>query len=86
MVIDLVTWLKPAMAYVMLSRVQSLSQLYIVGSLPEEKIKPWPSALEELERMNSIAVNNPDNMDNRFRITSLNTSSLRSHIEDIKCD
>ena len=36
--------------------------------------------------MNSIAINNPDNMDKRFRITSLNTSSLRKHIEDIKMD
>ena len=86
LVIDLVTWLKPAMAYVMLSRVQSLSQLYIVGSIPEDKIKPWSSALEELERMNSIAVNNPESIDRKFRITSLNTSSLRNHIEDIKSD
>ena len=30
LVVDLVTWLQPAMAYVMLSRVQSLVQLYIL--------------------------------------------------------
>ena len=86
LIIDLVTWIQPAMAYVMLSRVQTLSQLYIVGSVPEKNIKPWPSALEELERMNSVAINNPDNQDKRHRITSLNTYSLRKHIEDIKRD
>ena len=86
LIIDLVTWLRPAMAYVMLSRIQTLSQLFIVGSVPEDKIKPWQSALMELERMNSVAINNPDNLDKRFRITSLNTSSLRKHIEDIKRD
>ena len=74
------------MAYVMLSRIQKLSQLYIIGSVPDDKIKPWPSALEELERMNSVAINNPNNQDKRYRITSLNTSSLRKHIDDIKSD
>ena len=74
------------MAYVMLSRIQTLSQLYIVGSVPEKNIKPWPSALEELERMNSVAINNPDNEDKRYKITSLNTCSLRKHISDIKSD
>ena len=78
LIVDLTTWLKPAMAYVMLSRIQKLSQLYIIGSVPDDKIKPWPSALEELERMNSVAINNPNNQDKRYRITSLNTSSLSS--------
>ena len=86
LIVDLVTWIRPAMAYVMLSRIQTLSQLYIVGSVPEKNIKPWPSALEELERMNSVAINNPDNQDKRYKITSLNTCSLRKHISDIKSD
>ena len=86
LIIDLVTWLRPAMAYVMLSRIQTLSQLFIVGSIPEDKIMPWPSALEELERMNSIAINHPEKVDKRYKITSLNTCSLRKHIHDIKSD
>ena len=86
LIVDLVTWLRPAMAYVMLSRIQTLSQLYIIGKVPEDKIKPWPSALEELERMNKVAINNPDNQDKRYKIASLNTYSLRKHINDIKSD
>ena len=86
LIIDLVTWLRPAMAYVMLSRIQTLSQLYIIGSIPDDKIKPFSSALEELERMNSVAINNSENQDRRFKILSLNTSSLRKHIPDIKND
>ena len=86
LVVDLVTWLRPAMAYVMLSRIQTLTQLYIIGSIPEEKIKPFQSALEELDRMNRVAINNPDNEDKRFKILSLNTYSLRKHIDDIQRD
>ena len=86
LIVDLKTWLRPAMAYVMLSRIQTLSQLYIIGSVPEDKIKPWPSALVELERLNSVAINNPNNKDKRFKIISLNTYSLRKHISDIKGD
>ena len=86
LIVDLVTWIRPAMAYVMLSRIQTLSQLFIVGSVPEKNIKPWPAALEELERMNYVAINDPDNQDKRYKITSLNTCSLRKHISDIKSD
>ena len=50
---DLETWLQPAMAYVMLSRVQTLEQLFIVGTVPEDKIRPWPAALAEMERLNT---------------------------------
>ena len=86
LIVDLQTWIRPAMAYVMLSRIQTISQLYIIGSVPENDIKPWPSALEELERLNRIAINNPINQDKRFKIISLNTYSLRKHISDVKGD
>ena len=86
LIVDLKTWLRPAMAYVMLSRIQTLSQLYIIGSVPEDKIKPWPAALEELKRLNGVAINNPKNEDKRFKIISLNTCSLRKHVSDIKGD
>ena len=86
LVVDLVTWLQPAMGYVMLSRIETLSQLYIVGSIPKDKLKPWPSALEELERMNNIALNRDNIQDLRFKLCSLNTLSLRKHIIDIKGD
>ena len=87
LVIELVTWIQPAMAYVMLSRIQNLSQLFIVGSIPETKITPWMQALEELERMNAIALNKDDRKDeNQIKITSLNVCSIRKHINDIKHD
>ena len=58
LVVDLNAWLQPAMAYVMLSRIQCLDQLFILNSIPEDKIAPWPSALEELERLNKVCLNN----------------------------
>jgi hypothetical protein len=86
LVVDLVTWIQPAMAYVMLSRIQTLSQLFIIGSIPETKITPWMQALEELERINSIALNKDEEKEKHFKIVSLNVCSLRKHMEDIKHD
>ena len=85
LVVDLATWIQPAMAYVMLSRIQTLSQLFIVGSIPVTKIRPWMQALEELERMDSIALNK-DQDKTQFKIISLNVCSLRKHISDISHD
>ena len=39
LVLNLNTCLEPAMVYVMLSRVQSISQLFILNSLPTDKIE-----------------------------------------------
>ena len=50
-VVDLRTVFGAAMAYVMLSRVQCIEQLFILGSLPENKIYSCGQALKELERM-----------------------------------
>ena len=86
LVADLVTWLQPAMAYVILSRVQSITQLFIIGSIPIEKIRPWPSALEELERMNSIALNRNLDEEKILSTGSLNVLSLRKHLADVKGD
>ena len=36
--------------------------------------------------MNSFTINNPEKEDKRYKITSLNTCSLRKDIHDIKCD
>ena len=41
----------------MLSRIQSLSQLYIIGSLPENKFYASQQALEELQRLDNVSVN-----------------------------
>ena len=41
----------------MLSRIEDLEQLYILESLPENKIYASKKALEELEEMNERSVN-----------------------------
>ena len=52
LVIDLRTVREAAQAYVILSRVQALSQLFILVSVCAKKIMASPRAIEELERMN----------------------------------
>ena len=75
------------MVYVMLSRVQCISQLYILEPLPVAKIKPFDEALEELKRMEDLDISKPEEFDpSHFKIVSLNTRSLNAHIEDIKHD
>ena len=74
------------MAYVILSRIQSLSQLYIIDSIPFDKIKPWPSAIEELERMKTLEMKIQSREEYTLKLVSLNTLSLREHIDDVKGD
>ena len=90
LIIDLRHIWGPAMAFVMLSRVIQLSQLFIIGEVNEKKIYPDPAALEELQRMNEVSINNnPSNWNKKVegvKVSSLNCRSLRSKIEDIKKD
>ena len=79
------------MAYVMLSRVQNISQLYL-SSFDPKKIMVYEGALEELHKINKNALNNqpPSNWMSTntflFRISSLNITSLPRHVEDLHCD
>ena len=87
LILDLVCWLQDAMIYVMLSRVQCLDQLFILESLPEAKMKPFPEALVELERLNSMDISKPQELDSfHLKIVSLNARSLNAHMKDIKAD
>ena len=71
----------------MLSRVQCLNQLFILESLPEEKMKAFPEALEEFARLQSLDISKPEEFNPlHFKIASLNTRSLNAHIEDIRKD
>lgn len=88
---DLRTVFDDAMAYVMLSRVQAKNQLYIVGSLPEDKFRTSFKCLEELERLLSISVNrNPPKWEQQkndiIKIAVLNCSSLQDKIDHIRED
>ena len=88
LILDLECWLEAAMVYVGISRVQSLSQLFILGKLPIDKMVPWPDALLELERLESfdLAYDLVEDYAQCFVITSLNTIDIRTHINDIKAD
>ena len=82
---------KPGMCYVMLSRVCSLEQLHIMGKLDPEKITVDENVEIEAARMDKVSVNkNPslwmDPATLGLKVCSLNTLSLRKHIEDVKSD
>ena len=87
LILDLKCWLEPAMIYVMLSRVQCLNQLYILESLPDKKMNPFPEAVEELERLVLLDINKPKKFNIlHLNIISLNTRSLMAHMKDIQDD
>ena len=78
-------------AYVMLSRIQSIDQLFIVNKLNPSKLKSSASALEELKRLEAISFNrNPSpwhkNDESSIRLASLNCAGLIAHLRDIQND
>ena len=88
---DLRTVFGDAAAYVMLSRVQALNQLFIIGSLPVEKIRTSKKCLAEVERLESKSVNrNPplweQDLPLSVKISSLNCRSLCDKLVDIRSD
>ena len=75
----------------MLSRVEEFQQIYILESLPEEKIRASPKALAELAEINSRSINqNPitwKQQDSGFiNICSLNSMNLSNNFDDILYD
>ena len=77
-------------AYVMLGRVQALSQLFIIDQFDPVKIHTSNSALAECEKMNQRSLNNnPDAWRAPaadLRIASLNICRLKPHMEDLAAD
>ena len=87
LVIDLSSVREAAQAYVMMSRVQSLSQIFILNKLPREKIYPSPVAMQELERIKSIALNeDPSNTLRNTYVISLNVRSLPANYQSFAND
>ena len=89
--LDLRTVFDDAMAYVMLSRVQNISQLFILGSLPDKCFRTNEKCLAELERMTNISVNNNPPVWEKtdvwsLKIALLNCHSILDKIEHIKVD
>ena len=88
---DFRTVFEAAQAYVMLSRVQTISQLFVIDSLPEQKFYASQKALSELERLEKVSVNkNPPLWEQEhqwsFKIVTLNIHSLSDKIEDLRHD
>ena len=72
--------------YVALSRVQELSQVYIVDKLHEE-CAGWKvslSAISELENSLKTAINTQPVEEIELEIMSLNVRSLRKHIRHVQ--
>ena len=79
------------MVYVMLSRVCSIEQLIIVEKMVAGKIKVNEFVRAEVARMEKVSVNkNPcrwmDTAAKGLKVCSLNTRSLRKHMEDVRSD
>ena len=89
--LDLKSVFDPAQAYVMLSRVQSLEQVYIVDSIKTEKINISKAALFELQRLQKISLNsNPTEWDKEskstLKVASMNIAGLNVHFQDLLLD
>ena len=77
-----------AIIYVMLSRINSIEQLYILDKFDRTKIYPSKKALAELRRLHDIALNKrstewDEEKEGSIKIISLNCRSLKKHFEDI---
>ena len=78
----------PSQAYVMLSRVQNINQVFIVDSFNPKKLYISSSAHEELKRLQKISFNaNPGvwgrHSSDVFKIASLNIAGLSAHYADL---
>ena len=56
-VLDINSVFDDAQAYVMLSRVQHIEQVFILGELDESKLRTSQIALQELHRMILVSLN-----------------------------
>ena len=56
-VLDINSVFDDAQAYVMLSRVQQIEQVFILGELDESKLRTSQIALQELHRMKLVSLN-----------------------------
>ena len=88
-VVDLRSVFEGAQAYVMLSRIKELEQLFILDELPENNIYPIQKALDEIKRLHEVSINNnPTSWDkestsNMIRISFLNTRSMVNKFDNI---
>ena len=87
LVIDLESVREAAQAYVMMSRVQAISQLYILNKLPPQKIYPSDTAMKELKRLETISLNDKQqNLQLNTYVLSLNIRSLMANFPNLLKD
>ena len=91
LVVDVTSSHQPGMVYVMLSRVCSMQQLHIMDKFDPEKISMHDGVRAEAARMARVSLNsNPcewmDPAKVGLRVCSLNSRSLRKHIQDVRTD
>ena len=90
--IDLRSVFEAAQAYVMLSRVQELEQLYILEELPEDKIYSNHKAMEEIERLIKVSHNmnqtewEKEQSESKLKMFFLNCRSIHNKFQNIECD
>ena len=86
--LDIESCFEPAQAYVMLSRVQEINQIFIIEKLTPNKLNPSIQAKSELQSMNarSIKTNWSTTGKDSLKIASLNIRGLKGHIQDLRCD
>ena len=87
---DISSCFQPAQAYVMLSRCQTINQVYILDKLDPAKLKISQGAYGELKRLEMISINrNPSSWyckDNVINVASFNCAGLLPHIADMRKD
>ena len=88
---DLESVFEPAQAYVMLSRIQCLDQLFIVDKLNEKRLNASIEAHAELRRLETISFNKVptpwhDNVAKSMKIATLNCAGILPHFRDIVKD
>ena len=80
LVVDLITVREAAKAYVMLSRVQALSQLIILEDVSPIKMFASEIALKELDRMKNLSIKNHPS---KTKIVSCNIRSISKNVDDL---
>ena len=91
LVTDIRTVFEPAQAYVMLSRVQCIQQLFILGELAEKKFYISEKALSELRKLEAKSINrNPPSwelqIEGSYKISLLNCRDIMTKYLDLSED
>ena len=78
-------WMKPGMAYVMLSRCESIENVFLDDEFPLKSIKAEKRSLEETKRLEEEDIS-VELAKKRFDIYYQNIASLRNKMEDLLND